>query len=290
VLARGLFVWQSSAATDAGEMARLLCLARARAVDTVFLEAEGLVASQSPALPTFTRVAGDAGVLTELLFGAADWALRPQHAYVVALAQAAVSLSGADGGPLISGLHFDIEPYVLPEWAADPPGTANQLLELLERLNAVTADAGVRLTVDMPFWYDTVSVSRDGGPARPLHELVIDRVPRVLVMAYRDGAGTCTLPSLDGLITHSSQELPYAASVGRQAWIAVDTSPATPSKVTFREEGTVPMEAALAETACAYPGPSLAGLAVHDWASYRVLGPDGPADAGLLSPDGGCAF
>ena len=91
---------------------------------------------------------------------------------------------------------------------------------------------------------------------RPLHELVIDRVPRVMVMAYRDTTGTCTAPLPDGIITHSSQELSYAATVGKKVWIGVETIEVAPAKITFREEGTVPLEAALTETACAYPGSS----------------------------------
>ncbi|MFQ5342719.1 MAG: hypothetical protein ACE5F6_14345 [Anaerolineae bacterium] len=269
VCRRDVWVWDRSVATDPAERAWFFAFAADRAIRTAYLESEWLVNHDQTALADFITAADGQGISVELLFGDAPWALTPNHGDAIALAQAGVAFAQSLSGPQPAGLHFDVEPHTLPEWSADQNGTANQYLDLLEALAGVTQGTGLRLVVDVPFWYDDRQITR-AGQTRPLSEWVIDRVDRVVLMDYRDHADPP-----DGIIDHAAGELAYAASAGKQVVIGVETNCGlSPEKITFCEEGAAALEAALNQTRDTYRGSlAFAGFAVHDYDGYRLLGP-----------------
>ena len=63
----------------------------------------------------------------------------------MALAQAAVSVAEGLGDAAPVAVHFDVEPYSLPEWAADPDQTASEYLTMLEGIAAVLEGSSLAL-------------------------------------------------------------------------------------------------------------------------------------------------
>jgi hypothetical protein len=98
----------------------------------------------------------------------------------------------------------------------------------------------------------------------------MDRVDRVVLMDYRDHAAPP-----DGIVDHAATELVYAATVGKQVVIGVETNCGlSPEKVTFCEEGAQAMETAFTRVRDTYrTNPAFVGFAVHDYDGYRVLEP-----------------
>ncbi|MBI2894164.1 MAG: hypothetical protein HYY06_11485 [Deltaproteobacteria bacterium] len=266
---RDIWVWGSSAATDLDEREDLLAFGRAHELRAYYVEAESLIEEDPDALAALIDAASAECREIELLFGRAGWALDERHEEALDLARRAAGFASALQGERPAGLHFDVEPYTLDEWDADPERTANEYLDLLEGLAEVAGEAGLRLAVDMPFWFDGREVERDGS-TRPLSELVQDRVDRVVLMDYRDSAD-----GDDGIIANAAAEIDYAGDTGHEVVIGVETiCGLEPETITFCEEGAAALDDALATTRAAFNGrPAFLGFAVHHWGSYRDLAP-----------------
>ncbi|NOX63515.1 MAG: hypothetical protein GXP42_16450, partial [Chloroflexi bacterium] len=248
---RDMWVWNNDVALDAAKRAELLAFAQAQDVRAVYLESEWLISHNQAALADFIAAAAGQGIQVELLFGYAAWALEANHDAAVSLAQNAVAFTNALSGPKPVALHYDVEPYALPEWSADENGTANQYLDLLEKLVAVTQGTGLLLRVDIPFWYDGREITRN-GQTRPMHAWVLDIVDGATIMAYRDHADPP-----DGIIDHIANEMSYAASAGKKIVVGVETNCGlSPEKITFCEEGATALENALAAVQSAYASSS----------------------------------
>ena len=263
----GVWVWQPDAVKEPAQAAALLEFAAMRGVTHVYVESESLLVEDPERLAMFLDEAEAQCVAVELLFGAAGWALQEQHAEALALVEEALDFVDALAGARPAGLHFDVEPHGLPDWEANQVSYANEYLDLLEQMATNLAGSELPLTVDIAFWYDTVMLMRD-GELRPLHELVQDRVDRVVVMDYRDHA-----EPPDGILGNAAAEVAYAAKVGRRVRIAVETTCGLePEKVTFCEEGAIAMTLALELTVTSYDAsPGWDGVAVHDYAAWSVL-------------------
>lgn len=263
----GMWVWQPAAAQDPGQTAQLLEFAAQRGVTHVYLESELLLAEDPARLAAFIAEADAACVAVELLFGAADWTHTENHGVPLALVEDALDLVDGFTGARPVGLHFDIEPHGLPDWGTHQAQYAGEYLDLLEAMAAKMAGSELSLTVDIAFWYDTVTIERDGA-TRPLNELVQDRVDRVVLMDYRDHA-----EPPDGLIDNAATEIEYAGQIGGLVRVAVETTCGLePEKITFCEEGAIAMSLALGLTASIYAeSPGWDGVAVHDYAAWSVL-------------------
>ena len=202
----------------------------------------------------------------ELLFGDMSWALTANHGKATGYASQAVQTILSIKGARPVGLHFDVEPYTLPGWTSDMQGTANQYLDLLEKLEVIAKNGGVRLSVDIPFWFSGQMVTRS-GQTRPLSELVQDRVDRVVLMDYRDTSSA--------IIAGAAPEVAYATKIGKDVTIGVETMCGlSPTLITFCEEGLAALNTALTATRAAYASaPGLHGVAVHHYGSYLTLKP-----------------
>ncbi len=267
---RDVWVWGGKVVSVPAERAAFFDFAAKHAVRVAYVESESFIkSSDTTALASFVTEANARCIGVELLFGRSSWALSAGHADAIALAKGTVKLTAGLAGAKPLGVHFDVEPYSLPEWSSDMNGTANQYLNLLEALGKELTGSGLRLVVDVPFWYDARKVTR-GGSTRSLHELVIDRVDVVTLMDYRDHAAPP-----DGIIDNASTEIAYANGVKRRVVIGVETlCGLDPPLVTFCEEGAAAMDKALLDTKAAHgSAPSFGGFAVHHYESWKSLKP-----------------
>jgi hypothetical protein len=261
--ARGLWVWTSSVATNATAQASFFQFATTKGVRAAYVSSLG---GAGASLGSFVKAAADRCIEVEWLAGDANWALTGNHAQAIAAAQQAVKANAALTGTKLTALHFDVEPYLLTQWSSDMNGTANQYLDLVEKLASVAHAAGLRLDLDVPFWWDTKAITRN-GVTRPMSEWVADRADRLVLMDYTDTAA--------GILANGKNEVAYAAKTGKQVVIGVETiCGLSPTSVTFCEEGEAAMEAALKTVQATWAGqPGFMGVAVHHYGSYTQLKP-----------------
>lgn len=266
---RDLWLWGDTVQKSPSERAAFFAFADAHAVRTVYAESEALLDADpaSPALAAFIAEAKTHCIDVELLFGRPSWALAAEHARPVALTQAAVTFTNGLVGARPVGVHFDVEPYLVPAWTTDQALVAGQYVDLLAELRAALGASTLRLVVDIAFWFETVSLARN-ATTRPLDEWVIDAVDVTTLMDYRD-----TAPAI---LAGASQEMPYAGTHGKRVVIGVETMCGLSDgpTVTFCEEGQKTMDTTLAAVAAQYgAAPAFGGFAVHHYVSWKALGP-----------------
>ena len=150
------------------------------------------------------------------------------------------------------GVVLDVEP-------AEPQSTADfqNLLSLYQCVrNTLPRRGGERLgvAVAIRFFWDTVVAFPVGGPQKKVYEHIIDmELDHVIVMGYRDYAGTaCSGSSHNGIICLDEDEIAYADRTAENNMILVgletsDCAPGCGANVTFfpQGEGTLYHEAVL---------------------------------------------
>lgn len=263
---KGIWVWNDIVATDILKRNEFFNFAESHGVVNIYLESEGLINNNQTALANFIDEAAKYCMNVELLYGNAGWALTANHEQAIALAQKSVTFSAGLSGHKPTSVHFDIEPYLLTAWTIDQNGTANQYIDLLEKLITITRGTGLSLVVDNPFWFDGITISRN-GQAIVLSNKVIGIVDKDVLMDYRDTANL--------IIDFASNELNYAKTVDKAVIIGVETQCGlSPTYLTFCEEGATQMESILTNVKNAFSNnTAFKNFAVHYYDSYKILKP-----------------
>ncbi len=230
-----LWIWHTSdligdrTATD-----RLAAFVAAQGIQRVYLQLPGRLigAAAGTALeadviePLRALVATLTGAGAEVfgLDGSAEYALAKWHDRVVQAVRNVgrynrrVSPNGR-----FSGVHYDVEPYLLPGFAdASRQLIITAYVALLERIGTAARDADLWFEAAIPAWFDSVritSASSDALRFKPLSELVIDRTDSVAIMDYRTRAD-----GSNGTIALAESELAYAHAVGKKVWVGLETT------------------------------------------------------------------
>jgi hypothetical protein len=183
--------------------------------------------------------------------------------------------NAANPSAKFDGVVLDVEP---PE----PQSTA-AYQALLGQYQCVrnTLPAEVDLAVAIRFfWDDAIQYPAGTGPTKPVYAHVIDlNLRNVVVMGYRDFAGTRDCDSGDGLICLDQDEISYARGVNKINLIlaGLETSdPATTgisNKETFFEEGQAVMNGQ-AQAVLDHFGilSGLGGFAIHNYQNSYLSG------------------
>lgn len=139
-----------------------------------------------------------------------------------------------------SGIHLDIEPYLLPEWGTDP----YLVEEWLSNMEFAAAFAGkygeLNVSVDVPFWIHEIDVP--GYEDFHAGAWMLKRFDTVVLMDYRD-----TAAGDDGIVANALEMVKAASAMNQSIIVAVETAPSGEDpKTTFFEEGNRKMEQELA--------------------------------------------
>lgn len=207
-------------------MRGFLTFSRQWKLDQVYLQSAHLVRECPEALGAFISLAREAGVSVTLLAGRSAWALEPGHGEALRVAREARAFAEGlerQGRPAPEAIQFDVEPYLLPRWKADPQAVANQYLDLFEKLREALGGR-LRLQACTPFWFDRVQVRRRGR-TRPLNEWILDAADGAVLMDYRDTA--------QRLVSGAEGELAYASHIGKPVVIAVNFAPSDEKHTSF---------------------------------------------------------
>lgn len=121
------------------------------------------------------------GLQVHALSGEPDDVLHPEHALAVVAWVARFNQRHPE--LRLQGVEFDIEPYLLPDFAQRRDAVYADYLGLLGRLRHDSAEAGLRLAVVVPFWFADTPW-RDGSLLEP----VAREVDSLSVMSYRTDA------------------------------------------------------------------------------------------------------
>ncbi|MNO36251.1 hypothetical protein D3C76_263180 [compost metagenome] len=214
-------------------------------------------------------------------------ALEPYHKYALREMEKVINYNlSAASNEQFDGVNVDIEPYILPEFAAQKPAVQIQYLDVLEKMIQRRDVAGINLPFGpaIPRWLDSSANASDipwHGETKWLSEHVQDISDYISIMDYRD-----TADGSAGIIAQVQGEMAYANTIGKpnSVVLGVETldiaNSGDPETITFREEGRTYMEAELDKTYAAFnSNPAFGGIAMHHYDSIRWLpsewGPNG---------------
>ena len=232
----------------------------------LYIHSENLLRNSPKLLADFINLAATKNIAVELLFGAPEWTFTGNHQYVVDLVTRANAFVASLTGAKPIGLQFDVEPHALSTWSTNEVTYGNQLIDLYTKLRQVKRP-DMYINADIALGYRFVNITRN-GVTKTLTQWLVDVTDRTTVMSYRDFAiGT------DSITDHASHPVNYAATVGKLAYVGVETACAQdPEKVTFCEEGRSALDYSLNNVVSHFSGNrGFGGTAVHHYTSYVVL-------------------
>jgi hypothetical protein len=297
-LPRALWVWDATVITNPKQQSDLFYFCAKKGISVVYLSVGDIFSPTqretsdpkhvtAPMLGKFLGAAHAKKLQVEALDGDPTFTLVAKHAEALTRLQKALDYNkAAAANEKLDGFQWDTEPYILAEFKESPESQRSVLKQYLdsaaEMRDAVKASPSLRLGYAIPSFFDDQERSLEwNGTTKPaaFHLMdILNTLPSsyVAIMAYRDKA-----PGPNGTIEISRGEADYATKSAPKVkvWIGQETLDVTgdPPSITFYQEGENALEQALGQIQVAYKDqPSVAGLAIHHWASYRVMKPGDP--------------
>lgn len=232
---RALWVWNTAELLrDAAARAALLTFLERQGFAVVYLQLPGetgvparLEAGDAAALRNLVGALQGLGLSVRALDGHASFVLPEKRRQVLdTVRDVAAYNAAAAPGERFSGVHYDVEPYLLPGFGG--PRREEYLtdfVQLVARVASLARRHGLLVGVDLPFWYDMPD-EVDGelltvehkGRRRVVTEHVIDLVDAVTLMDYRTAAY-----GPDGVLFHAAGELAYADRAGKRVYVGLET-------------------------------------------------------------------
>lgn len=250
----------------ASEPNEILSFSREQGVDLIYLQID---TTKKPAYyQSFVRDAHRAGVDVHALSGSPKWALKENQEKILALTNWLLAYNQrVSDEEKFTGLHLDIEPYLLPEWKTDQESVIQQWMENVETyVDIARQDAGLEIGCDIPFWLDKYYLPE--APNMTLSQWLIAQHDQVAIMSYRDRAEGPN--SISALVP---QELGWADDLGKKIILGVETKESNEGNfVSFYEEGAQQLNQELSKLpALLADHPSFGGIAVHSYEHWKVL-------------------
>jgi hypothetical protein len=213
----------------------------------------------------FIKAASHQGIRVEALGGDPSWGLKSNRPYIQEFIEWVESYNtNVEEDERFSGIHLDIEPYLLPEWKSDQDHTLEEWLSNMEYIaREVQSPEPLEVSFDLPFWANKIEIP--GYQDYYLSKWILKRFNTLVLMDYRD-----TALGDDGIVANALEAVKEASSLGKSVIVGVDISKSREgNKTTFHEEGSRKMEEELAITKDQlekYDG--FRGIAVHGFPAW----------------------
>jgi len=216
----------------------------------------------------FIRKATELGIKVEALAGESDWIYDYNHTYIQQwIASVTQYNNSVDAMERFQGYHFDIEPYTLGMWRTNQTWVLERWMDTIRLIETEVrnADRSMTMAFDIPFWINSCTVP---GTSYSFSAWLLEKADSVVIMAYRNSA-----QGSNGIIARAKSIILEAATLKKQAVVAVDTLPSTEADyTTFYTSNSAFMESELKqvkENFSLYP--SYSGIAVHDYVRWIQL-------------------
>jgi len=182
------------------------------------------------------------------------------------MAEVAAYNASRSSNERFDGVVLDIEP-------AEPMSEADfQAMLTQYQCFRDALPSSIKLATAIRFFWTTPVEYPVGETTKPAYEHIIDmNFDNVIVMGYRDFAGTSNCGVGDGIICRDQDEVAYATSLSKSGLILAgietkDVSPGEPETITFFEEGQVSYHVEARKVARHFESSSgFGGFAVHNY-------------------------
>ncbi|MFB9276177.1 copper amine oxidase N-terminal domain-containing protein [Cohnella cellulosilytica] len=261
-ISKGTWVWDSRVIED--DQDRLISFASDQDVNALYLHIDRDIAPKAYA--DFIRGANERHIATEALAGRPDWALEKNRDQIGAFIAWTLQYNASVGPEeRFEGLHFDIEPYLLPEWDTSRKKILEEWIHNLRFIKQAAEGSGLKITLDVPYWLHDVKVP---DTEYSFSAWLLEKFDCLVIMDYRNHAS-----GKNGIVDNAQAMLREASALGKSLIVAVETARSREGeRVSFYSKSADFMEQELLTAhreLTRYAG--YAGMAIHDYRSWVVM-------------------
>lgn len=194
------------------------------------------LAAYEQSVNTFLTLAARKGIAVDAEAGWRDWAV-PGNTWQAYDIMSFVSSYNQSHAAKFRGVQYDIEPYLLPQYATSEGTVLTQYVQLVEGLVNQAKSSSLPLGFDIPIFYTasagaTPEITVDGITSYPYDHILrlLNEIPngQLLLMDYRNFAA-----GDNGTIDLANDEVHAADGTNVKVIVGQETGPVTPSYVTF---------------------------------------------------------
>jgi len=206
----------------------------------------------------FNTKATNNKISVHALDGAPKWALDGGQNYADSLFQWVKNYQkSSSANQRFTGIHLDVEPYILKEWNTNRADVVLAYQKLIKRSGQLSDNLNLDFSVDIPFWFDEITFTNTYGNSN-LAKWAIKNSDFATIMAYRN-----TASGANGINALVKTEIQYANNAGKAINIGVETGESSEgANISFYEKSKSYMNSELAKVAKAYPQENI-NFAVH---------------------------
>ncbi|MFW5436776.1 copper amine oxidase N-terminal domain-containing protein [Paenibacillus apiarius] len=259
---KGTWMWDSKLIERDPD--KLINFASDNHVTSVYLQIDADIA------PTiyedFIRSAKEKHINVEALAGRPDWAYKSKQDQIKKFIAWVKNYNASVGTEArFDGLHFDIEPYLLTEWKTDNKAVLESWMDNLRLIEKETKDSDMKITLDVPYWLNTVKVP---GTEYSFSAWLLEKFDCLVIMDYRNFA-----LGKNGIVENANAMMREASTLNKEVIVAVETAKNVESdRTSFYSKRIEAMEKELQaahQKLSRYS--SYAGFAIHDFKSWEAM-------------------
>lgn len=177
---RATWLWETKWMADAP--AEVVSFAQAQRINLIYLQIDQEQEAES--YRRFIRMAREAGIQVHALEGRPEWAKPDRREEGVGFIRWVRDYNAAvPEEERFSGVHFDVEPYLLPGWKEEQARIVKEWSDSMDRWIREARDAGLFIAADVPFWLDKIPAP---GEEVSMSVWVQERFDAITIMAYRN--------------------------------------------------------------------------------------------------------
>lgn len=256
---KATWLWNTTLIVDS--TADILQFAASQQINMIYLQINrDLDISQ---YQRFITAASAQHITVEALDGAPSWALdQDRHKLQDTLQWITSYQQASSATEQFSGIHIDIEPYLLPNWTTEQATIIAQWQRSVQMITTTAQALHLSASADIPFWLYTLNTPDDHST---LSQWMIDQYDSLTVMAYRDSGAA--------IYDIAQAQLSEADHAGKDMYIGVETNPSSEGDhISFYGKGADALTTALSQvTTQASTHSSFAGIAVHDYVGWGKI-------------------
>lgn len=259
---KGTWIWDSQMIVK--EADQVFSFAKEHNVTALYLQID---TDMAPAkYESFIRSAKAHGIQVEALGGRPEWAYKEKRNEIAKFITWVTTYNSSVGAEAsFAGLHFDIEPYRLSGWKTNNRAIVTSWMDNLRWIEKETKGSGINITLDVPYWLNTIKVP---GTDYSMSAWLLEKFDRLVIMDYRNYA-----LGKSGIIENAQAIMREASTLKKQVVVAVETAESSEGPHTsFYSMGNEAMEKELQAAhnkLTRYM--SYASFAIHDYDSWQEM-------------------
>ncbi|WP_427051402.1 hypothetical protein [Paenibacillus sp. TC-CSREp1] len=231
---RGTYIWEASQVTDDGGE-HILAFAKQQKINWLYVRLD--LDQPYSSYRSFVKRAKAQGIEVHAMGGHPIWGKKENRPRIKRLIDYVKNYNAeVEPDERFVGIHLDIEPYTLPEWAENRDTLLTEWASNIAYFQEETKkDSSLETSADLAVWLDTFPLP---GKDVTVTEFMIDTLDHVSLMAFRN-----TAEGSNGIAAVVSQEMEIADRLGKSLLISVEMKQNHEGEhISFYDHGAKEME------------------------------------------------